>query len=153
MSAATPRSEPAALANPATPGPVLWNVTSRVSPDPIPRARQARATPAHAAHTVLAYALLHLACSTTSTLHNSTAPHVHAVKRSARNRSSAARGAGTQGSVSPCACTCGCRVQGGEARGAPWRASRMANGPWHGSLLPSGFGTVLLSLIFNIKRA
>jgi hypothetical protein len=52
-----------------------------------------------------------------------------------------------------CACTCGCRVQGGEARGAPWRASRMANGPWHGSLLPSGFGTVLLSLIFNIKRA
>ena len=46
-------------------------------------------------------------------LHNSTAPHVHAVKRSARNRSSAARGAGTQGSVSPCACTCGWRPGAG----------------------------------------
>ena len=74
MSAATPRTKPPALANQATPGPALWNVTSPVRPDPNPRARHARATPTHAAHPVLAYALLHLACSTTSTLHSSTAP-------------------------------------------------------------------------------
>ena len=64
-----------ALTNPATPGRALWNVTSPVRPDPIPRARHARATPAHAAHSVLVWALLHTACSNTlHKLHERTAP-------------------------------------------------------------------------------
>ena len=64
-----------ALTNPATPGRALWNVTSLVRPDTIPRARHARATPAHAAHSVLVWALLHTACSNTlHKLHERTAP-------------------------------------------------------------------------------
>ena len=73
MAPANARATLPALMNQATPGLPLWNVTSPVRPDPTPRARHARATPAHAAHTVLAYALLQLACSTQSTLHDSTA--------------------------------------------------------------------------------
>ena len=42
MPAASPRSKPPALPNPATPGRALWNVTSLVRPDPIPGSMAAR---------------------------------------------------------------------------------------------------------------
>ena len=76
MAPANPRTTLPARTNQTTPGSALWNVTSRVSPDPIPRARHARAPTAHAAHSVLVWALLHTACS--STLHKL---HEHAAQR------------------------------------------------------------------------
>ena len=54
-----------ALANPTTPRPALWNASLDTCPDPIPRARDARATPEPPAHSVLAITLLHIGCSCT----------------------------------------------------------------------------------------
>ena len=53
------------LANHTTPRHALWNTTRDTCPDPIPRARDARATPEPPAHSVLAITLLHIGCSCT----------------------------------------------------------------------------------------
>ena len=74
MAPATARTKPPALMNQATPGLPLWNVTSPVRPDPIPRARHARATPELSAHSLLAHTLLHMACSCTPCTLHCTAP-------------------------------------------------------------------------------
>ena len=54
-----------ALANQTTPRSALWNTAPATVPDPIPRARDARATPEPPAHSVLAITLLHIGCSCT----------------------------------------------------------------------------------------
>ena len=54
-----------ALANQPTPRHALRGATHDTRPDPIPRARDARAPPEHPAHTVLANSLLHTCCSRT----------------------------------------------------------------------------------------
>ena len=71
MAPANPRATLPARTNQTTPGSALWNVTSPVRPDPIPRARHARATTERLAHTLLALSLIRTAGNSThNTLHH-----------------------------------------------------------------------------------
>ena len=71
MAPANARATLPARTNQTTPGSALWNVTSPVRPDPIPRARHARATTERLAHTLLALCLIRTAGNSNhNTLHH-----------------------------------------------------------------------------------